>query len=111
MAKTTVNEYMPDYAVHPGEVLEEYLDSYSMTQKELAASLGLTQKAVNEIIKGKAPIRPELSLKLERVFSRPSHFWNNLEQQYQEDLVRLNEQERLKSHLDCPERVPVSSHD
>lgn len=108
MAKAIVNQYVPDYAISPGEILEEYLDSYGMTQAELADRLGFAKKTVNEITKGKAPITPDTSLKLERVFSRPAHFWNNLEQQYQEDRARLAEQERLHEHLDWLKRVPVT---
>jgi len=108
MAKEATNSYVPDYAVTPGEVLEEYLDSYGMTQAELADRLGFTKKTVNGIIKGNAPIMPDTALKLERVFSRPAHFWNNLEQQYQEDRARLAEQERLREHLDWLKRVPVT---
>ena len=108
MVKETVNRYMPDYAVSPGEVLEDYLDSYGMTQTELADRLGFAKKTVNEIVKGKATITPDTSLKLERVFSRPAHFWNNLEQQYQEGRARLAEQKRLHEHLDWLKRVPVN---
>ena len=36
MADTMLNQYVPDYLVTPGEVVEEYLDSYGMTQAELA---------------------------------------------------------------------------
>ncbi len=108
MVKETANRYVPDYAVSPGEVLEEYLDSYGMTQAELADRLGFAKKTVNEIIKGKAPIMPDTALKLERVFGRPTHFWNNLEQQYQEDRARLAEQERLREHVDWLKRIPVN---
>lgn len=108
MAKAVVNRYIPDYVVPPGEVLEEYLDSYGMTQAELADRLGFAKKTVNEIIKGKAIILPDTALKLERVFSRPAHFWSNLEQQYQEGRARLAEQERLREHLDWLKRVPVN---
>lgn len=104
-----INQYVPDYAVPPGEVLEEYLDSYGMTQAELANRLGFAKKTVNEIIKGKASITPDTSLKLERVFNRPAHFWNNLVQLYQEDSARLAEQERLHEHLDWLKRVPIIS--
>jgi HTH-type transcriptional regulator/antitoxin HigA len=107
MAEQVLNQYEPDYAVSPGEVLEDYLDSFGMTQAELATRLGFSKKTINEIIKGKAPIVPDTALKLERVFSRPAHFWNNLEQRYQEDRARLIEQERLREHLDWLNRVPV----
>ncbi len=84
MVDTRVNQYVPDYLVFPGEVLEEYLESYGMTQTELAARTGLTKKTINGIIKGKSPITSETALKLESSLGRPAHFWNNLERQFQE---------------------------
>lgn len=101
------NRYIPDYQVAPGEVLEEYLESSGMSQAELAARTGLTRKTINEIIKGKSPITPESALKFERSLGRPAHFWNNLERQYQEDRVRIEEQLRLQSHLEWLKKIPV----
>lgn len=107
MAKAAHNTFLPDYSVPPGEVLEDYLDACGMTQSELSDRLGFSKKTINEIIKGKAPVTPDTSLKLERVFGRPAHFWNNLEQQYREDIARIAEQERLRNHLDWLKSVPV----
>ena len=109
MSNTPKNQYQPDSLVTPGEVLEDYLDSLGMTQVELASRTGLAKKTINEIIKGKTPITPETSLKLERTLGRPAHFWNNLERQYQEDRVRLAEQQRLENHLDWLDKVPVKA--
>ena len=108
MADSTLNQYTPDYLVIPGEVLEDYLEAYSMTQVELAARTGLAKKTINEIIKGKSPITPETALKLESSLGRPAHFWNNLESQFQEDRSRLEDQKRLESSLDWLKKVPVS---
>ncbi|MBW2618882.1 MAG: HigA family addiction module antidote protein, partial [Deltaproteobacteria bacterium] len=109
MAEMTTSQYAPDYLVRPGDVLEEYLESYGMTQAELAIRTGLTKKTINEIIKGKSPITPESALKLERSLGRPAHFWNNLERQYQEDRTRLAETERLEVGLGWLKRVPISA--
>jgi len=95
MADMTSNQYVPDYLVPPGEILEEYLEGYGMTQTELADRTGLTKKTINEIIKGKSPITSETALKLERSLGRPAHFWNNLERQFQEARSRLAEKKRL----------------
>jgi HTH-type transcriptional regulator / antitoxin HigA len=108
MADMVQNQYVPDYLVTPGEVLEEYLETYAMTQAELAIRTGLTKKTVNEIIKGKSPITPETALKLERSLGRPAHFWSNLERQFQEDRTRLAEKDRLQSCLDWLKKVPVN---
>ena len=109
MADTMQNQYVPDYLVTPGEVLEEYLETCGMTQAELAIRTGLTKKTINEIIKGKSPITPETALKLERSLGRPAHFWNNLEMQFQEDRTRLAEKDRLQSCLDWLKKVPVNA--
>ena len=45
------NQYIPDYDVSPGEVLEDYLESLGMTQAELAARTGLTKKTCNGQVK------------------------------------------------------------
>jgi HTH-type transcriptional regulator / antitoxin HigA len=42
---------------------------------------------------------------LEIVLGRPAHFWSNLERQYQDDWVRLAEQQRLESDLEWLKRV------
>ena len=94
MADTMTNQYIPDYQVTPGEVLQDYLEGLGMTQAELAAWTGLPLKTVNDIIKGKSPITPEIALKLKRSLVRPAHFWGNLERQSQEDCMRIAEKKR-----------------
>ena len=63
MASSSSNQYVPDYLVTPGEVLDEYLDAYGMSQAELADRTGMAKKTINEIIKGKAPITSDTALK------------------------------------------------
>ena len=91
MSNTQKNEYIPDYLVTPGEVISEYLDSYDISQADLAVRAELTTKTVKEILKGNMPITPETALKLEQILGRPAHFWNNLERRFQEDRKRLAE--------------------
>ena len=99
--------YLPDYAVPPGDVLAEYLESLGMTQAELADRTGMARKTVNEIIKGKAAITPETAIRLERTLGRPADFWSNLERQYQEVAARLAEKQRLRDHLAWLKTLPV----
>lgn len=101
------NEYVPDYAVPPGETLKEILDDIPMTQVELARRMGRTPKMVNEIIAGKAPITSDTALLLEQVLEMPARLWNNLELNYREDLARIAERRTLESHLEWLDEVPV----
>ncbi|VFN05001.1 MAG: addiction module antidote protein, HigA family [Candidatus Kentron sp. G] len=101
------NSYQPDFAVHPGEHLEEVLETSAMTQTELAARLGIHKKTINEIIKGKAPVTSEMALRLGKVFHYPAHLWNNMQRNYDETVARQAEQQRLSRHLDWLKKVPV----
>lgn len=107
MTKHEKNEYLPDYAVKPGEILQDYLDERQMNQTDLSVRTGLSKKTINEIIQGKSPITPESAFKLELVLGRPAHFWNNLECQYQENRIRVKELERRKNRLDWLAKFPV----
>jgi HTH-type transcriptional regulator / antitoxin HigA len=98
--------FEPDYAVPPGESLQETLDVIGMTQAELAQRTGLTPKTINLIIKGTAPITPGTALQLERVLGTPASFWNNLEQRFRESLARADEARRLESAVAWLAEVP-----
>jgi len=89
------NEYWPDYAVPPGDMLEYELELRRMPKSELARRTGLTEKHIGTIARseGKSGITPETALKLERALGMPADYWLNLEARYQEARVPLAESE------------------
>ena len=107
MDKHELNEYQPDYAVSPGEVLAVELEMRGMTQQELAKRTGLTPKHIVAIAKAKSAITPETAIKLERALGMPAEYWLNLESQYQEVLARLGEEQQLDRDLGWLKRIPV----
>lgn len=108
MSKDTKNQFLPDYAVPPGETLLETLEAIGMSQAELSERTGRPKKTINEIIKGKAAITPETALQLERVLGVPASFWNNLERNYQESLARINEQRSLQRQITWLKKLPMN---
>ena len=109
MAKHSINQYMPDYIVSPGEVLEFELQMRGMTQHELAKRTGLTPKHIGSVVNAKSAITPETAIKLERAIGMPVQYWMNLESQYQEALARAEEHKKLTTNLDWLKCVPVAS--
>src|SRR5437016_14442760 len=97
----------PDYAVAPGEVLQESIAALGMTQADLAKRSGLSKKTINQIIKGHEPLSHDTALRLERVTRVPARFWNNLEATYRERLARLEEKERLAQDLEWLKAIPA----
>ncbi|SEL60583.1 HigA family addiction module antitoxin [Ectothiorhodospira marina] len=108
MAEMQEVNFAPDYSVPPGEILEEYLESASMTQAELAQRTGLAAKTVNQIIQGKASLTQDTALRLESVLGRPAHFWNQLEAEHQEYLARARATEREREQLEWLKRFPIN---
>ncbi|GAB3376306.1 HigA family addiction module antitoxin [Amycolatopsis echigonensis] len=87
-----------NYAVAPGEYLEEWLDDQGMSQQRLAERLGSSRKQVNEIVNGHAPITPDTAMRLERVVGIPAKTWLKYEALYQADLKRIADEEDLSAH-------------
>lgn len=80
--------YEPRDALHPGEMVVEYLEFNAWSQNDLARRTGLTPKTISEICNSKTPITPSTALALEKVFQRPAHLWLNLQRQYDEAVAR-----------------------
>ena len=107
MSDAGTNTFEPDYAVPPGETLQEKLDEMGMSQVELSLRIGLSTKQINVIIKGDAPITPETAIGLERTTGITARFWNNREALYRGTLARLKDQEQLQSELSVLDKVPI----
>ena len=68
---------------HPGEVLKElYLEPMGLTITATAKGLGVTRKAVSELVNERFGVSPEMSLRLAKAFSTTPESWLNLQQQY-----------------------------
>ena len=74
----------PNYAVAPGETLQEVLESLGMSKKELALRCSLTEQTINRICRGEQPITYESAERLEMATGVPARMWNSLEMQYRE---------------------------
>lgn len=65
---------------HPGEMLlEEFLKPLGLTQKELAARIGVSYPRVNEVIHGKRGVTPDTALRLGQLLGTSPQFWLNLQ--------------------------------
>lgn len=107
MDKKTINQFRPDYAVPPGEVLALELEVRGMTQNELGLRTGLTPKHLISIAQGKSVITPETAVKFERALGMPAQYWLNLEMLYQETKARLADERKLQADLDWLTRFPL----
>lgn len=81
-----------NYAVAPGEYLEEWIDAQGFSQQHVADLLGSSRKQVNEIVNGRAPVTSDTAVRLERVVGIPADAWLRYEAAYRADLARIADQ-------------------
>ena len=89
-----------NYAVAPGEYLEEWIDDQGLSQQRVAELLGSSRKQVNEIVNGRAPITSDTAIRLERVVGIPAKTWLKYEALYRADQARIADEEGLADHAD-----------
>ena len=65
---------------HPGEVLrEDFMPDYGLTVTGLAESLGVSRQTVNELLRERRALSPEMALRLSALFGNTPEFWLNLQ--------------------------------
>lgn len=101
-----VYPYEPDYAVSPGEILEERLEVWEMSQAEFARRCGRSPKLISQIIAGVAPVEPETALQFEKVSGLDARIWLGLEAGYRLHLERAAEQQRLAEAVEWAKGFP-----
>ncbi len=65
---------------HPGEILrEDFMMDYGLSVAQLSAMLGVSRQTVNDVVRCRRAVSPEMALRLSRVFSTTPQFWLNLQ--------------------------------
>ncbi|MFZ3265088.1 MAG: HigA family addiction module antitoxin [Terriglobales bacterium] len=97
---STVRKGIPNWRVHPGEILrEEFLKPIGMSVYELAKQLHVPAPRVNDIALERRGISADTALRLSRFFGTSEHFWLNLQSAYELSRVKSEhaaEIERIK---------------
>ena len=63
---------------HPGEMLrEDFLPDFGLSVAGLAEAAGVSRQSVNELLRGRRAVSPEMALRLSRLFGNTPEFWMN----------------------------------
>ena len=64
--------------VHPGAMLrEDFLPDYALTVIGMAEALGVSRQSVNELLRERRAVSPEMALRLAKLFGNAPEFWLN----------------------------------
>ena len=62
----------------PGEMLrEDFLPDFGLTVAGLAEAAGVSRQSINELLRGRRAVSPEMALRLARLFGNAPEFWLN----------------------------------
>ncbi len=68
---------------HPGELIRELcLEPLGLTVTEAAKALGVTRKALSELLNGRTGVSPTMALRLAKAFNTSAERWMAMQQQY-----------------------------
>ena len=69
-------------SAHPGEIVrEECLKPLGLTVTAAAEALGVTRKALSELLNGHSGVSPDMAIRLEQVFGSTADTWLRLRMQ------------------------------
>ena len=75
-------------AMHPGELLrEDVLPALGRTRAEIARLLGISRQTLHSILTERAPVTPEMALRLGKLCGNGPELWLALQTRF--DLERL----------------------
>lgn len=84
---------------HPGEMLrEDFMPDYRLTVAGLAEAIGVSRQSVNELLRERRGVSPEMALRLSKLFGNSPEFWLNVQravdlwdaaQTIQSDIARI----------------------
>jgi HTH-type transcriptional regulator / antitoxin HigA len=100
-----VEKRSPAYNVGPGEFIKEELEFRHWRQEDLAAVLGMSLKATNEVIRSKQAITIETAQKLGMAFGQSPQYWLNLDTNY-----RLRERRQDYAIKEVGTRAEIYAH-
>ena len=66
--KMEANKMEPFEPTHPGEIIKDEIEYRGITQRALAAQIGVSYTQLNEVLNGKRALNTELALLISRTY-------------------------------------------
>lgn len=68
---------------HPGEMIREVcLAPLGLSVTKAAEALGVSRKALSELLNGRSGVSPEMSIRLSKAFDTTPEFWMGLQMNF-----------------------------
>ncbi|MGN0237373.1 MAG: HigA family addiction module antitoxin [Lepagella sp.] len=82
------NNMHPSNLIHPGEMIKDELEFRGISQKKLAAEIGIPASVLNEVLNGKRAVTTEYALLLEAALGIEADIWLKLQSDYNKQVAK-----------------------
>ena len=89
----TKKKFLMPVVIHPGELVKDWMEEKGVTASEMATLGNTSEASVRSIADCWEDITPVSAAALERATGISANFWMRAQQFYEEDLVRLYDDE------------------
>jgi addiction module HigA family antidote len=86
----TANNLIPSEPIHPGELLKDEIEYRGISQKKLAAQMGMSYSVLNEVLNAKRPVTTEYALLFEAVLGIDAKPLIGMQADYNMQVVKQN---------------------
>lgn len=84
--------FMPDWISAPGRTIASVLNQQELSVEEFARAIGWSRERATTLIEGRRSITPAVAKSLSETIGGTQEFWLAREQQYRDDIARLQSQ-------------------
>ena len=99
--KMIANNLEPHYLTHPGEVIKDELEFRGISQRRLAAEIGVPASQLNEVLNAKRPLSAEMALLIGQALDLDAEPLLSLQMKY-----NLLSAKRNKSFFEHLKKIP-----
>lgn len=102
-ADMIANNLEPFEPTHPGELLKEEIECRNVSQRKLAADMGVSYTVLNDIVNGRRAVNPKFALLCEAALGIPAHILLGLQNDY--DMLTVKRDKQFLKRLEGIKRV------
>lgn len=86
--KMIANNLTPSEPIHPGEMIKDEIEYRGLSQRKLAAQMGISHTLLNEILNGKRAVSVQYALLFEAALNIPAYMWIRQQARYDMQIAK-----------------------
>jgi addiction module HigA family antidote len=84
------HDFEPDWAVHPGELVEEFMEQDGISKQDFSEKTGWSMEFIEDLLSCNITITVIIAEKLSKAIGMKTKFWLKAQEVYDSDIVRLS---------------------